>query len=31
VGDGIVFPFKKMVDASTTAFKTEDKKAKGRD
>jgi hypothetical protein len=30
MGDGIAFPFKKMMDASTTASKTGDKKAKRR-
>jgi len=30
MGDGIALPFKKMVDASTTASKTENKKAKRR-
>ncbi len=30
MGDGIAFPFKKIVDVSTTASKTRDKKAKRR-
>jgi hypothetical protein len=30
VGDGITFPFRKIVDTSTLASKTKDKKAKRR-